>query len=295
MEHGRLSRAMAAALVNMAAKGYVKIEQSQDLVTVTQIATQTPSPLEPEEDALAWSLFKGYDQFDFAQATPQLTKACKAFETTLLNTECFSRHSGLAYPAWGVSGLAMLYVLFQGMGHSRVNVRALGMILVVTFSCFLVAVGTLYGPIEKIASRMPGSTVPRRPWTGSDFRPFAFLFGALAGVSALALITTSPTALFIGGFLAVNAFFYYALQGPTTKGSDLLAQLGDYRKFLSEVDADTISRANSCEEVPAQLDSKHAYAVAFHLDLGWGEQFVTSIDSVIESAQVFQNKTDDDA
>jgi hypothetical protein len=51
---------------------------------------------------------------------------------------------------------------------------------------------------------------------------------------------------------------------------------------------------NPSERVPTELNTKNAYAVAFHLDLGWGEQFVTSIADVIECAHVFQNTGDDD-
>src|SRR5580658_2485427 len=37
LQRGDMPRAVAAALVNMAAKGYVKLEQSSDLVSVTQL------------------------------------------------------------------------------------------------------------------------------------------------------------------------------------------------------------------------------------------------------------------
>ena len=66
-----------------------------------------------------------------------------------------------------------------------------------------------------------------------------------------------------------------------------MTQLAGYRKFLAEVDADTISRTNPTEITPSILNQKHAYALAFHLDLGWGEQFVSSIADLIESALVF--------
>jgi hypothetical protein len=65
-----------------------------------------------------------------------------------------------------------------------------------------------------------------------------------------------------------------------------MTQLAGYRKFLAEVDADTISRTNPTEATPSNLNQKHAYALAFHLDLGWGEQFVGSIADLIESALV---------
>jgi hypothetical protein len=91
-------------------------------------------------------------------------------------------------------------------------------------------------------------------------------------------------ALIIFGFLVVNGVFFHALQGLTQR--EALYQITDYRKFLSEVDADAISRLHVADRVPAQLGVEDAYAVALHLDMGWGEQFVTSIADLVELAAI---------
>ena len=51
-------------------------------------------------------------------------------------------------------------------------------------------------------------------------------------------------------------------------------------------DFDVISRFHVADRVPAQLSVEDAYAVAFHLDLGWGEQFVTSITDLVKLAAI---------
>lgn len=293
-ERGRLPRAIAASLVNMAAKGYVKIEQISDLVTLTQIAADASVPLEPEEDVLARSLFRGYDTFDFAESTPQLAKSVESFRIALLDTRYFLPHVGLSIPAWAVSGIASFLVLIYGnfLGHG--SSRGPVYVLFATFGCFIVALRTLSGTLEKIACRLPGSTAPRRPWTGADTRPLWFLAGAFIGVSFIGVMSNPLAALLVGAFMIVNAVFYYALQGPSASGRRILAQLDDYKKFLSEAEADVISRVDPSDRVPTNLDSRRAYAIAFHLDLGWGEQFVTSIAEVVECSQVFEKKSDDD-
>ena len=68
----RCRAALAAAIVSMAAKGYLKIEQSGDLYSITQLGPDVSLDLAPEEDVLAYNLFKGYDSFDFDEPTPQL-------------------------------------------------------------------------------------------------------------------------------------------------------------------------------------------------------------------------------
>ena len=100
------------------------------------------------------------------------------------------------------------------------------------------------------------------------------------------LLSSTTAALIILGFLVLNGFFFHSLQGLTPAGREVLAQLSDYSKFLSEVDADAISRLHVSDHVPAQLRPEDAYAVALHLDLGWGEQFVTSITDLVELAAI---------
>jgi hypothetical protein len=63
-------------------------------------------------------------------------------------------------------------------------------------------------------------------------------------------------------------------------------ELAEYRNFLGEVDADAISRMNSSDHAPRDFNQQDAYALAFHLDLGGGEQFVTSLADLIECADV---------
>jgi hypothetical protein len=291
-EPGKLPRAMAAAFVNMAAKGYLKIEQKGDLYSLTQLESGPSVELEPEEDALARKLLESYGWFDFDEATPQLSEAIRAFRQALKNTRYFSEHILLFMPAWIVSGLGMLFVFFHGhysRHFTKVDSRFVAADILVTLGCLIVAVRTLPGPLEKIASRFPSSTAPQRPWTSADSRSLTFLLATLGGLIVLVWLTTDAVALFAGAFMILNAGFYHALQGPTSVGRKISAQLAEYRSFLSEVEADPISRTNSPDDTPRELNQKNAYALAFHLDLGWGEQFVTSIADVIECADVLRS------
>jgi uncharacterized protein (TIGR04222 family) len=283
-----LSRAVAAALVNMAAKGYLKIEQSQDLCSVTQLQSDSATPLEPEEDAFSYRLFQGYDSFDFDELSPQLIEAVRAFQWALQDTTYFSSNAGLSFPAWIVSGLGVLLALANTHFWSKLGGGSalMGATAVATFVFFVVAVATLRGTVEKITTRLPGSTAPQRPWTGADTRPLTYLCVSLGGIALFGLLSSTTAALIVLGFLAINGFFFHSLQGLTPAGREVLAQISDYRKFLSEVDADAISRLHVSDHVPAQLRPEDAYAVALHLDLGWGEQFVTSITDLVELAAI---------
>lgn len=286
LEKGALPRALAAAVVNMAAKGYVHIEQRGELYSVTQLGPDVSLSLEPEEDALARTLFKGYDCFDFDAPTPQLKSALDAFSCALMDTGYFSRHLLLSVPAWVISGVGITAALLQGGYLDRSN-RGINDLIVLAFACFIVAVRTLPETLGKLFSWMPGGTAPNRPWTGSDSMTFTLLLAGIGGAILLALTSTTLTAALVAAFLGVNAVFFHTLQGPTAAGKRILAQLAEYKHFLSEVDADAISRMASCDAPPAALSPKNAYAIAFGLDRGWGEQFVGCITGLVERSEVF--------
>jgi hypothetical protein len=286
LERGALPRALAAAIVNMAAKRYLKIEQNGDLYSIMQLGPDVSLDLEPEEDALARNLFKGYDCFDFDTPTPQLQGALEDFNTALTNTNYLAQRMLLSIPAWALSGLGIAFALVHGnfLPHSN---RAVLMILTLGFASFIVAVRTLPGTLQKIGARSSATTAPQRPWSGTDSMNFTLLVVSIGTIALLGTLPTSTTALLVSAFLAINAIFFHALQGPTAAGSEMIAQLAEYKEFLAKVDADAISRMNSCETPPTEMTQKHAYAIAFHLDLGWGQQFVDAVADLVERSEVF--------
>jgi hypothetical protein len=67
-----LTRSIAAAIASMAAKGYRKIEQKDELYSIVKLGTEPSTPLEPEERALARTLLDEYGFFDFDEITSEL-------------------------------------------------------------------------------------------------------------------------------------------------------------------------------------------------------------------------------
>jgi Predicted membrane protein (DUF2207) len=284
-----LARAIAAALVNMSAKGCVRIEQDSDLCSIAQLQSEFSPTLEREESVLSYNLFQEYDRFSFRELSPELVRAVRIFLLTLKETKYVWSNAALSFPSWIVSGVGVVLALANTHFWSHANI-GLTSIVLGTFVSFVVGVAALRGTAGKIATLLPGSTAPQRPWTGADNRALWYFCISLAGI-ALFGVLSSTTAVLIFGFLVVNGFFFHSLQVLTPTGREVLAQLLDYRKYLSEVDADVISRLHVSDHVPAQLTSEDAFAVALHLDLGWGEQFVTSITDVVEHAALSKQES----
>lgn len=282
---GDLPRSIASAIVSMASKGFLRIEQNGDLYSIIRLETAPSISQEPEEDVLARKLLDDEESFDFVEVTPELKSAVQTFRWALHNTEYFSDHIAISVPAWIVSAAAVFWMLLHAR-LSRGSMRLLEYDLLGTFVCFIITLRTAGGPLEKIATLSPSSTAPRRPWTGADTLPLTFLAACFVGIAVLALATDALTAVLIAAFMLVNGVFLHALQGTTTSGIKMAAQLKEYRQFLSTVEADPISRTDPADQVPATFTQKGAYALAFRLDRGWGEQFVMAIADLIEIADI---------
>ena len=118
LERGKLPRAMAAAMVNMAAKGFQRIEQYSDTYTLHKLET-TAAHLEPEEDALACSCFPRKNvEFSFDDGNDFLIDAITEFQAALqsvLEPQYFSENLILSAPAWAVSTLSIFSALYLGV------------------------------------------------------------------------------------------------------------------------------------------------------------------------------------
>ncbi|HLW82590.1 MAG TPA: hypothetical protein VKS20_11185 [Candidatus Acidoferrales bacterium] len=285
VDRSDLARAMASAIVNMAAKAYLRIEQENDFYSITRLGPDCSLDLAPEEDALARTLFKGYDCFDFDVASPQFDEALEALRCALVDTTYFSKHISRSVPAWIISGAAVFLALRHGNFFARVAeygktplVSAALSLLALACAYLAMNIHSLPNTLEKISSRLPGSTAPKRPWSAYDS---TLLIMSVGGIVLLGLLSTFLAALFAACFLALNTFWFHSLQGLSAEGRKILARINEYKRFLASTGADRISRMRPSTAVPAEFTAEHAYAIAFHIDLGWGEQFVGAIAELI--------------
>ncbi len=154
--------------------------------------------------------------------------AARPFHRSIQNTTHFSDHIALSAPAWLVSAAGTMFAITYAHSSHNFLGHYLVYVLLGTFASFIVTVRIIRGPFDKFVSRLPGSTAPRRPWTGTDQKPFTFFLLTLAGIALLALATTNAAALLTAAFMAVNAVFFHALQGLTSAGRKVAAQLEDY-------------------------------------------------------------------
>jgi hypothetical protein len=298
-ERGVSDKPFVVALMNMASKGWLKIEQGPADYLVSR--GDPSEPLEDEEQVIAEELFRGLTSEHYAGGVLVSTinertdSACLSQLFTLGRTARSVRNALesavepellSAHFAWFVPGLtlslwcllAALYPEIDGLWHSQgpgpVLVPALAFVAI---WALLATIKTLPATVYKLMSRLPGRTPRPLPFVKGDRTVLMMLLVAAASLAVLAWISSAQFALQFGACLLANLFGLVALRAPTASGCALLEQLSDFRMFLAEVDSDRVNRINAPTASSPAAEKYWAWALALDVEHAWGEQFTAAI------------------
>jgi hypothetical protein len=293
---GEYERPFAAALVSLAAKGYVQILQTPVWVTLEKLKA-ADSRLPPEESIVFSSIFPSDDinTYSFSGGdSDRLFAAYKFFRTTLseiMTAELVSDHEMIW--TFGLSfSLLVLVLLAISMPEFGNNLQwgSIAFMCILIFfggTCFIAALRVWPATLLKLRSFFPGSRRPKSPLTWNDGIPFLLTVYAFAGFMFLAVLASTRFALVAAGACAINVFARYFLNAPTSSGRKALAELQAFREFLSRADADRLDHENEPGKTPQTLEPNIAFAVALGVEHGWGEEFAGNLLELIQVNQAY--------
>jgi hypothetical protein len=292
---GRYERPFAAALVSLATKGYLKILQTADWVTLER-QRAADSQLPPEESVVLSSLFPSdINTYSFnASDSDRLFAAYRHFRATLrdiVTPDLVSSHIaiwllGLIY---SLTILVLIAMSMPGLGNGLPlgSVGFLGILIFFGGSCFVAALRVWPATLLKLVSFIPGSSRPRQPLTWNDGISIFLTIYALAGFMFVAVLTSTKFACVAAAAVAMNVFSRYLLNAPTSTGRKAFAELGTFREFLSRADADRLDHENEPGRTPQTLEQHIPYAVALGVEHGWGEEFAGNLLELLQVNQAY--------
>lgn len=280
LERGVSEKPFAVALVNMAAKGYLRIEQGSNDYLLSRL---DPSiRLEQEEDLIAESLF-GHDGNPVLLSKlgrlPKIAREVRGVIESAVEPDLLSSHfpcfiPGLTVSVWCFLG-ATLYPEMQILWDSHsAGILILPVFLAVWF--VLATVRTLPAILYKLESLLPGRVHGMRFDKRDGTAPFFFLL-AIAALGVIGWASSPWIAWQFGGYVLVNMLGWLALRAPTAAGRAALDRLSEFRMFLAEVDSDRINRMNAPNASAANVEKYWGWAVALNIEHTWGEQFAAAV------------------
>jgi uncharacterized membrane protein YgcG len=247
------SKAFASAVINMAVKGFLTIEDDDGEYTLTRTAGGDESGLSKGERAIAGRLFGGRDRAVLKKDNHRSIRSAIQVHKQWLRNEYhkvyFKTNGWLLVP--GIA-LSVIVLLIAGLGvlPQAVEVGFLGVWLAGwTFTIFMLI--------------RQGNLV------------MAGIFGIFEVFAIVAFIGigTYGFALLLLGLIVLNVLFYYLIKAPTDTGQKLLDEIEGLKMYMEVAEKDRMNMLNPPEYTPQHFESLLPYALALGVDQEWSEQF----------------------
>jgi uncharacterized membrane protein YgcG len=270
-------KSFAAALVDMAVKGYMKISQADSTYTLTRTqATEDAAGLSSGEKAIAGALFDGPgDSIELKQTNhDSVARAISALKTTLHNED--DKVYFITNTGWFVGG-ALILIVTALAAASLTDVPGGTAALLMPFVVVVAALAFLgHRAVTAWGSAFagPGSRASNifQALFMSVFT-FVFVGGFGLGVfqSAGSVSPIMLVALAIGGIAAY--VFYYLLKAPTLLGAKIRDQIDGFKMFLNTAEKDRLEVLNPPQVTPEVFEKFLPYAIALDCENQWSKKF----------------------
>ena len=263
-------KAFAAAVVDMAVKGGVLIEEDDGDYTLVRKEGATGA-LSREEQLVSDRLFSGGKSVKLENTNhTRISAAIDALKKNLkteLEKIYFVTNSGYLGPGIIITLLGIGSVVITAPEKIPAVFGAVWL-TIWTVACYFLAV-TVYekwraarGGIGKWAGAM-GTTLFALP----------FFAGEIFGAIMFGVFVSVPAILILAAMGLVNALFYHLLKAPTLSGRKIMDQIEGFKLYLSVAEQERLNLLNPPEKTPALFEKYLPYALALNVENAWSEQF----------------------
>jgi uncharacterized membrane protein YgcG len=269
-------KAFTAAIVGLAAKGYLTIEQDESKTYKLVRKTEGPGEkdLTADEKTLARILFEDGTPLVLTNSKHELlTRARKALENNLhasMEKTYFLTNGRYVWPGSILSLLSVATMIVMG-GGAQVGVA-------IFMSVWLT--GWSFGVYALVSSVIRAwRSVRTEGILGAGQAGFLTLFslpflaGECVGIGLLYWSCGLLASAIIAAAISINVLFHHLLKAPTLAGRALMDRVDGFKTFLKAVDADRLQTMAPPEKTPQLFERFLPYALALGVEHAWSEQF----------------------
>lgn len=269
-------KSYAAALVDMAVKGYIRIAEDHGVYTLTLTGkNETDAKLSPDESAIAAKLFAEDNTIELKQANhTAVGNSVSALKAALVR-QC-ERVYFVTNSHWFIGGVLMLAITGLASAVLCDDPKADTVLVWIAGACFGTALlghrawdawqDTLAGPGSRLANAW-------RALMTTGLFSLAFVASWFVGIMRLAHSVPLPVtlALCLGGVVAY--IFYYLLRHPTLLGAKTMAEIDGFKMFLVTAERDRLEALNPPDVTPEVFEKFLPYAIALDCENQWSRKF----------------------
>lgn len=267
-------KSFAAAVVNMAVKGFLVIQENDDEFTLVKTGTDT-SLLSRGEKRIAKNLFES-DRMVLKTANHgNISKAINALKKSLkidFERLYFQRNSKWLVPGWVIS-----LITLAGMVLTAPMVGA-GIFMLVWLTIWTIACSGLVFVTVKawktaFSNGNPGGSLKKLSPVGMTLFTLPFVGFEFFGIWAFSSIVSPMGVVFLFLIILVNGIFYHLMKAPTLYGRKVMDEIEGFKLYLSVAEQHGLDMRNPPEKTPQLFEKLLPYALALDVENLWGEQF----------------------
>jgi uncharacterized membrane protein YgcG len=266
-------KAFAAAVVDMAVKGGVRIQEEDGAYTLIH-RDAAPQTLSRGEQLVTAQLFPGSGSIKLENANHTRIKA--AIEALKKNLQAelekiyFVTNSGYLTPGIAITLIGAAFVIFTARDRAAAGFGSLWLIMWTAFCYFLVV--NAYRKWQ--AARGSGFKLGQLLGAlGASLFALPFLAGEIFGAGMVAGAVSVPAVVTLAVMAFLNALFYHLLKAPTLSGRKIMDQIEGFKLYLSVAEKERLDLLNPPEKTPGLFEKYLPYALALDVENQWSEQF----------------------
>jgi uncharacterized membrane protein YgcG len=268
-------KAFAAAIVNMAIKGYLIIDEDEGDYRLSRTDADE-SVLSPGEKRIVKKLFRGSKYIDLDKDNHgKIKEAISALQNSLkLDFEKIHFQRNLK---WLIPGAVIsLFTLVAMVLTSHETGGAFFMLIwlsIWTAACLALVIAAIkawqgaptYGSSTGIfkKSGAVGITLFALPFLG--FECF--------GIWAFSTMTSPFAVMALLVVIFINFIFYHIIKAPTLYGRKIMDQIEGFKLYLSVAEKEGLNMRNPPEKTPELFEKYLPFALALDVENAWSEQF----------------------
>ena len=281
MRMGFDDKAFAAAVVNMAVKGRITIEDDDGEFTLRKTGDTASPPLSSGEKAIDRKLFDGDRSITLKQANhAKIGGAVKGLKKALegeFRVLHFATNHLWMVPGVLLTVLMILMVALFASGFGFGEETAIALFMSVWLTGWTTA---CYALVKKAfdswrdVARGGGAV----SWVGAIFGSVflvPFLGGEIMGLTFLAEAITWPAAVVVLATAVMAPLFYYLLKAPTVMGRAVMDRIEGFKMFMSVAEKDRMNMLHPPDATPELFEKYLPFALSLDVEHEWSEQFAT--------------------
>ncbi len=267
------SKAYIAALVSLAVKKYIIIDDSEDDLIIKKGELRNFGALPPGEQALVDHLLGRDDQISFIQSNyPAVQGSRRLFKSALLNEHenKFFKDNYLWFVIGMVASIFVIAISLLLQMDEFAFPILIGLTIVATLGAYLGSMG-----LRRLWNWIPGG--------GSKFWGIVFTIGAgaimlVTLIAPLGINQIPAWVAYCGIALGIlNVSFLHLMRAPTVHGKQIMDEVEGFKLYLSVAEADRMNMNDAPEVDSLTFEKLLPYAIGLGVEKPWSSAFASHL------------------